>query len=162
MYQHCKQCLLQVNSRAEIWPLALAVHEQHKAAEQPAFEFCLQSAGVQVNLFQHTLEHGTPDAVFPNNWFSTHPASETGQDSAMVLYPMKTKNRHVQILRLLLATLCRLVLDAFIKSQHGICASAMDCFEPVCSLFLLYSSLIALDQQSIACAYAELQKGEMT
>lgn len=53
----------------------------------------LQNAGVQVKLFQHTLEHGTPDAVFPNNWFSTHPASETGQDSALVLYPMKTKNR---------------------------------------------------------------------
>ena len=53
----------------------------------------LQSAGVQVNLFQHTLSHGTPDAVFPNNWFSTHPASETGGKSSMVLYPMKTKNR---------------------------------------------------------------------
>ena len=58
---------------------------------------CLQSAGVQVKLFQHTLEHGTPDAVFPNNWFSTHPASETGQDSALVLYPMKTKNRQAQL-----------------------------------------------------------------
>lgn len=57
---------------------------------------CLQSAGVQVKLFQHTLEHGTPDAVFPNNWFSTHPASETGQESALVLYPMKTKNRYEQ------------------------------------------------------------------
>ncbi|DBA84070.1 hypothetical protein WJX77_002568 [Trebouxia sp. C0004] len=52
-----------------------------------------ESAGIQVNLFQHTLSHGTPDAVFPNNWFSTHPASESGQESAMVLYPMKTKNR---------------------------------------------------------------------
>lgn len=52
-----------------------------------------ESAGVQVNLFQHNLSHGTPDAVFPNNWFSTHPASETGGKSAMVLYPMKTKNR---------------------------------------------------------------------
>ncbi|KAL3139071.1 hypothetical protein ABBQ32_005868 [Trebouxia sp. C0010 RCD-2024] len=52
-----------------------------------------ENAGVQVKLFQHTLEHGTPDAVFPNNWFSTHPASETGQESALVLYPMKTKNR---------------------------------------------------------------------
>lgn len=57
---------------------------------------CLQNAGVQVKLFQHTLEHGTPDAVFPNNWFSTHPASETGQESALVLYPMKTKNRQAE------------------------------------------------------------------
>lgn len=58
-----------------------------------AFSFAVQSAGVRVNLFQHTLSHGTPDAVFPNNWFSTHPASEAGGQSAMVLYPMKTKNR---------------------------------------------------------------------
>ena len=55
----------------------------------------MQHAGVRVNLFQHTLSHGTPDAVFPNNWFSTHPASETRGKSAMVLYPMKTKNRQV-------------------------------------------------------------------
>ena len=61
----------------------------------------LQSAGVQVNLFQHTLSHGTPDAVFPNNWFSTHPSSETGGQSAMVLYPMKTKNRQVTVSLLL-------------------------------------------------------------
>jgi hypothetical protein len=31
-------------------------------------------AGVNVKLFQHHLRHGTPDAVFPNNWFSTHGA----------------------------------------------------------------------------------------
>ncbi|KAL6778292.1 hypothetical protein ACKKBG_A17635 [Auxenochlorella protothecoides x Auxenochlorella symbiontica] len=35
-------------------------------------------AGVRVNLFQHSLAHGTPDAVFPNNWFSTHAAGERG------------------------------------------------------------------------------------
>jgi hypothetical protein len=33
-------------------------------------------AGVNVKLFQHHLSHGTPDAVFPNNWFSTHAAGE--------------------------------------------------------------------------------------
>lgn len=63
--------------------------------------FLMQSAGVRVNLFQHTLSHGTPDAVFPNNWFSTHPASETGGQSAMVLYPMKTKNRQAILLLVL-------------------------------------------------------------
>ena len=26
----------------------------------------------QVNLMAHSDAHGTPDAVFPNNWFSTH------------------------------------------------------------------------------------------
>lgn len=33
-------------------------------------------AGVTVDLFQHDLAHGTPDAVFPNNWFSTHAVGE--------------------------------------------------------------------------------------
>lgn len=55
-------------------------------------------AGVRVNLFQHSLAHGTPDACFPNNWFSTHPAGEAaggvGQDT-LVFYPMKCPNRWV-------------------------------------------------------------------
>ena len=31
----------------------------------------LKKVGVNVHLFNHTLEDDTPDAVFPNNWFST-------------------------------------------------------------------------------------------
>lgn len=53
-------------------------------------------AGVKVNLFEHSLSHGTPDACFPNNWFSTHPAGEAAGGVAqrtMVLYPMKCPNR---------------------------------------------------------------------
>jgi hypothetical protein len=64
-------------------------------------------AGVDVTLYQHDLAHGTPDAVFPNNWFSTHAAGEgasaggggAGAGGAgvpaptMVLYPMKCPNR---------------------------------------------------------------------
>jgi hypothetical protein len=49
-----------------------------------------------VNLMQHSLEHGTPDAVFPNNWFSTHSAGEAHgctAERSMVLYPMKCPNR---------------------------------------------------------------------
>ena len=52
---------------------------------------------MRVNLFQHSLEHGTPDAVFPNNWFSTHPAGEAAggtTDSTLVIYPMKCPNRY--------------------------------------------------------------------
>ena len=41
--------------------------------------------------------HGTPDAVFPNNWFSTHDSSEPrgtkDPTPTMVLYPMKCPNR---------------------------------------------------------------------
>lgn len=52
--------------------------------------------GVKVNLFQHSLEHGTPDAVFPNNWFSTHYKGEAAggvKQSSLALYPMKCPNR---------------------------------------------------------------------
>ena len=55
-----------------------------------------EAAGVKVSLFQHSLEHGTPDAVFPNNWFSTHPGGEAGggvRADTLVFYPMKCPNR---------------------------------------------------------------------
>lgn len=55
-----------------------------------------QVAGVRVALFQHALRHGTPDAVFPNNWFTTHPAGEARggvQRSTLALYPLKCPNR---------------------------------------------------------------------
>ena len=29
-----------------------------------------EGAGVRVKLFEHAASHGTPDACFPNNWFS--------------------------------------------------------------------------------------------
>lgn len=56
-------------------------------------------AGVKVNLFQHSLEHGTPDAVFPNNWFSTHPVGEASggvKKDTLVFYPMKCPNRQAE------------------------------------------------------------------
>ncbi|KAG1667518.1 hypothetical protein FOA52_013708 [Chlamydomonas sp. UWO 241] len=52
--------------------------------------------GVNVSLFEHGLQHGTPDACFPNNWFSTHAAGEAAggnKESTLVLYPMKCPNR---------------------------------------------------------------------
>lgn len=39
-----------------------------------------------VHLFDHKESHGTPDAVFPNNWFSTAP-------DVLNFYPMKNENR---------------------------------------------------------------------
>jgi hypothetical protein len=47
----------------------------------------LTKAGVTVHTFQDTTNPLTPDAVFPNNWFSTH------EDSTLVLYPMLAENR---------------------------------------------------------------------
>jgi len=45
-----------------------------------------------VHLFTHEPYHDTPDACFPNNWFSTHTDLELGR-CCLVLYPMKATNR---------------------------------------------------------------------
>ena len=51
-----------------------------------------------VQLFEHSPQHDTPDAVFPNNWFSTHAQGEARggvQQRTLVYYPMKCPNRCV-------------------------------------------------------------------
>jgi hypothetical protein len=47
----------------------------------------LQAAGVTVHLFDDDGRHNTPDSVFPNNWFSTHPGGH------VALYPMVNPSR---------------------------------------------------------------------
>ncbi|MHB9836429.1 citrulline utilization hydrolase CtlX [Paraburkholderia terrae] len=47
----------------------------------------LSDAGVRVHLFDDPGDNGTPDSVFPNNWFSTHPGGH------VALYPMYSRNR---------------------------------------------------------------------
>lgn len=53
----------------------------------------LREAGVTVHVFDEVATPGappTPDAVFPNNWFSTH------ADGRVVLYPMAALNRRLE------------------------------------------------------------------
>ncbi len=50
----------------------------------------LREAGVAVQVFADTPEPVKPDAVFPNNWISTHP------DGTVVLYPMHAPNRRLE------------------------------------------------------------------
>jgi len=52
----------------------------------------LSLAGVKIVMFSSERFHKTPDAVFPNNWFSTHPDPEA-KESTVVFYPMKTISR---------------------------------------------------------------------
>lgn len=47
----------------------------------------LQAEGVTVHLVDDTGERDTPDSVFPNNWFSTHPGGH------VAMYPMYSPNR---------------------------------------------------------------------
>lgn len=58
-----------------------AFDEVSRAAAQ------LQDAGVRVHLFDDDGSLDTPDSVFPNNWFSTHPGGH------VALYPMHSPNR---------------------------------------------------------------------
>ena len=59
-------------------------------AAQREFDQAVQSlraAGVTVHVFDDTPSPEKPDAVFPNNWFSTHP------DGRVALYPMYSPTR---------------------------------------------------------------------
>ena len=60
--------------------------------ESENLEKVLREAGVNVIKFRDTESPHTPDAVFPNNWFSTH--SENG--GTVILYPMLPENRRLE------------------------------------------------------------------
>jgi hypothetical protein len=57
--------------------LTLVAREEFDAAVQT-----LRTAGVNVHVFEDTAEPEKPDAVFPNNWISTH------HDGRIALFPM--------------------------------------------------------------------------
>ena len=64
-------------------------------AAQARLEFdaavgALSAAGVTVEVFDDTPVPNKPDAVFPNNWFSTH------HDGRVALYPMYTPSRRTE------------------------------------------------------------------
>jgi hypothetical protein len=50
----------------------------------------LRAAGITVRVFEDTAIPAKPDAVFPNNWFSTH------EDGRVALYPMATPSRRAE------------------------------------------------------------------
>ena len=50
----------------------------------------LRDAGINVVVIDDTREPHTPDAIFPNNWISTH------ADGRVVLYPMEAENRRTE------------------------------------------------------------------
>ncbi|PWJ42628.1 citrulline utilization hydrolase CtlX [Sediminitomix flava] len=59
-------------------------------AEFDEFVSRLRAKGIQITVIEDTPEPLTPDAVFPNNWFTTHP------EGKVVLYPMKAENRRLE------------------------------------------------------------------
>ncbi|MBC7938612.1 MAG: amidinotransferase [Chitinophagaceae bacterium] len=62
--------------------LALAASEEVMQAAAT-----LRGHGVRVQLFEDDGSRDTPDSVFPNNWFSTHPGGH------VAVYPMHSPNR---------------------------------------------------------------------
>ncbi|MDQ2658907.1 MAG: arginine deiminase-related protein [Verrucomicrobiota bacterium] len=74
---------------------AIAVGEMPavSAAAQREFDAAveaLRAAGVIVHVIEDTPTPEKPDAVFPNNWFSTHP------DGRVALYPMASPARRLE------------------------------------------------------------------
>lgn len=61
--------------------------ETEALEEFTRLENLLVSNGIDVKVYAQTDELFTPDAIFPNNWFSTHP------EGKLFLYPMKALNR---------------------------------------------------------------------
>ena len=60
------------------------------AAEFETFAGKLSDAGVEVLVLDDTADPAKPDAVFPNNWMSTH------ADGTIALYPMATAPRRLE------------------------------------------------------------------
>ncbi|WP_439474799.1 citrulline utilization hydrolase CtlX [Algoriphagus formosus] len=58
--------------------------------EFDGFVALLEDQGVQVVVVEDTEKPVKTDAVFPNNWFSTHP------DGKIILYPMFSPNRRLE------------------------------------------------------------------
>jgi len=68
-------------------------------AEHEALVAALRGAGVDARVAADSDAPPKPDAVFPNNWFSTH------HDGTVVLYPMEPPNRRPERRPALLAAL---------------------------------------------------------
>lgn len=61
----------------------------------------LEAEGVHVHIFEDRGENETPDSVFPNNWFSTHPG---GHIAIFPMYnPSRRRERRYDIIEMLKA-----------------------------------------------------------
>jgi hypothetical protein len=72
----------QRNAEHDSDALTLVARNEFDAAVQT-----LRAAGVNVHVFEDTAEPEKPDAVFPNNWISTH------HDGRIALFPMYSNLR---------------------------------------------------------------------
>lgn len=72
-------------------PATGAADVQLKAlAEFDDYVTALRRHGVEVLMHNDREAPHTPDSIFPNNWWSSHP------DGTLVLYPMQSHNRRLE------------------------------------------------------------------
>ncbi len=64
--------------------------KEKAAAEFDNFVKILRGCSVDVVVMEDSISPLKTDAVFPNNWFSTH------EDGTMILYPMYSRNRRLE------------------------------------------------------------------
>ncbi|KAB2902738.1 MAG: amidinotransferase [Burkholderiaceae bacterium] len=84
-----------------------AVQAQARSVAEAAYRevtaaaACLESHGVRVHLFEDEGHGDTPDSVFPNNWFSTHPG---GHIAIYAMYsPSRRRERRSDVIEMLKA-----------------------------------------------------------
>ena len=80
----------------------------------------LRGAGINVHVFEDTAEPEKPDAVFPNNWISTH------HDGRIALFPMYSALRRRERRRDIVDELCKYyrvtdVIDYSAFEDDGCC-----------------------------------------
>lgn len=70
----------------------LSAEDIQKEAQEQFDQFVnkLRAEGVNVTVFDDTMDPQTPDSIFPNNWISFH------QDGVIRLYPMYAENRRLE------------------------------------------------------------------
>ena len=78
-----------VDNAFQAIPLHLASDEVAARARAEFDQAVAQliDAGIQIHVFDDFGQYETPDSVFPNNWFSTHPGGR------VAIYPMYSPNR---------------------------------------------------------------------
>jgi len=86
----------QRDANRDLDALTLVARNEFDAAVQT-----LRAAGVNVHVFEDTAEPEKPDAVFPNNWISTH------HDGRIALFPMYSALRRGERRQDIVEELCK-------------------------------------------------------
>lgn len=100
----------------------------------------LEKAGIRV--IKLTQDPSLPDAVFPNNWFSTHLKKDGRTD--IIVYPMLTENRQAEV------QLEKLVAE--LKTANIVVGNIFDLREPAQGILEGTGSLVLDHHKKVAYA----------